>query len=148
MGLRERGRRLAGDEAGATLMLVLGVLSLASLLLTALLAFVTAYVHDGAAFQSRVDRVQKHRDAVDYAFNAIRNDNTVGREGTSSTWTMNGVTVTCTGASGSGVVQNSGRTDRTVTCTTPEISAQMRYFDRGGSGSGVLSELLWFKLLR
>lgn len=136
------------SERGGTLLLAIGILALTGIILSALIGFAQTYVHDGNAFQARTDRIQRHGDAVQYAFNAVRNNNAVGQAGGTSTWTYSGVSVSCTGDAGSGVASGSGRTDRTVTCQTSEIQAQMRFFDRGGSASGVVSELLSWKLLR
>ena len=139
-------RRRGEDQQGATLVLTLAVLMLSGVIFVGVMAFVTTYLRGGASYQSRTDRNQVHSDAVEFALAGVRIDNTLGRAGASSTWTYGGVTVTCTGDSGSGVVSGSGRTDRLVTCASSQVTAQIRYFDRGGSGSGVVAEVLSWKL--
>jgi hypothetical protein len=130
------------------LLVVLGTLVFAFTLVMALLGFTQTYLRSADSYQHRADTAAQHADAVRYALNAIRGDTTIGRAGTSSTWTYDGVAVSCTGDAGSGVAQGSGTTDRLVTCETELINAQVRYFDRGGSAAGVRAELLSWKLLR
>ena len=139
-------RRRGANEQGATLVLTLAILMLSGVIFVAMMSFVTTYLRGGASFQSRSDRNQVNSDAVEYALAAVRINNTLGRAGATSTWSYGGGSVTCTGDTGSGVVSGSGRTDRLVTCTSGQVTAQIRYFDRGGSGSGVVAEVLSWKL--
>ncbi len=136
-----------GAERGLVLLLVLAILLMTSLMLTVLVSYLSAGLHAGTAYQGRIDKVQRNADAVTFAVNAIRNNATLGRAGTTSSWIYNGVTVTCTGDAGSGVASGLGRTDRTVTCSTPVIRSQVRYFDRGGSGVGIVTEQLSWTVL-
>ncbi len=136
------------QEHGSVLLVVLATLMFGFVLVTALLGFTQTYLGTASAFQHRADTTARHSDAVRYALNAVRGDASVGRAGSTSTWTYDKLAVTCTGEPGSGVAQGAGTTDRLVTCETPLISVQVRYFDRGGSKGGVMCELLSWKLLR
>lgn len=127
---------------------MLATLTFGFVVVTALLGFTQTYLRSASAYQYRWDTAAQHSDAVRFAVNAIRGNATTGRAGSSSTWTYDDVMVTCTGDPGSGAAQGGGTTDRLVTCQTELISAQVRYFDRGGSASGVTSDLLSWKLLR
>lgn len=40
-----------------------------------------------------------------------------------------------------------GATNRLVTCATPVVRSQVRYFDRGGVASGVSAEVISWKAL-
>lgn len=140
------GRTGSGDGlasgSGLVLPAVLVVMLVVALLLAGIAAIVTARLDQGSDLQGRIDQVQLESDAVRYAANAVRNDNTIGRQGTSSSWTYSEVTVTCTGETGSGVVSGAGRTDRTVTCTSTKVRARYRFFDRSGAGNGTIMEQL------
>ncbi|MCB0977115.1 MAG: hypothetical protein KDB02_06610 [Acidimicrobiales bacterium] len=114
------------------------------LALAGVATLVTARLDQSRVLQARIDQVQKSSDAVRYASNAVRNDNTIGRQGNTSTWVYDGTTVTCTGETGSGVPSGAGRTDRTVTCSAPMVTARYRYFDRSGAGNGtIVDQLSW-----
>jgi Tfp pilus assembly protein PilE len=146
----DRTATAADGERGAMLILVMGVLLFASVLVLAVLSFLRSYVASASAFQARTDRTQANADAVQYALNIERNNQNLGRYGTATnttTWTYNSITVTCVGQPGSGAPQNSGYTDRLVVCSTPVISAEIRYFDRGGAGNGVVAELISWQVL-
>lgn len=137
----------SGRQRGAVLIIVLAVLAVASLTLAVLFGYVSGGMKAGGAYQSRIDKVQATADAIDFAVNAIRNDNALGRSGSSSTWSYGGVSVTCTGDAGSGVSSGAGRTDRTVTCANAVIRSQVRFFDRGGAANGVVVEQLAWTVL-
>ena len=142
-----RDKRSLQDERGAALVAVLGVLTIALLLLTALTTAVWVHLRAGNSYRVRTERIQEHTDAVDFAFNAMRNNNTYGRVGDSPrSWTYDGITVTCNPTdSSSGETSGVGRKDRTVTCSTSIITGTLRFFDRGGVANGIQSEVLSWK---
>ncbi|MCB1257664.1 MAG: hypothetical protein KDB26_11190, partial [Microthrixaceae bacterium] len=77
-----------------------------------------------------------------YTLAIVRDDLTKGREGQTETRTVAGVTATCVGQTGSGLISGAGRTDRVVACSTPSINTKVRFFDRSGDGPGVIEETL------
>lgn len=135
-------RRTRG-QAGVALTFVLVLVAVGITITLAALAFAMASTRAGTVYVKRDLARSRERDALDYLVQVIRPDLTKGVQGNVQTATVAGVTVTCTGESGSGQTAGKGRTDRTITCTTPSITARYRIFDRSGDRPGIIVETLW-----
>lgn len=132
------------DQTGVALVSVLAFTLVGTILLVAVLSFAFTGSRAVPAYRGRIDAVQANSDAMNLAIQAMRTDMSKGLDGTSSTYSYGTVSVTCVGEAGSGVVTGSGTADRTVSCsTTPEgLTTRVRFFDRSGSMSGALVEVL------
>jgi len=133
---RPRGQR------GATLAVVLILMTVGLILLVAALAFASVGFRSGSAYERRGQKIGSERDALDFLVQTIRPDLARGVAGDTRTATVAGVTATCTGEAGSGQVVGNGRTDRVIDCSTPSITARYRIFDRSGDQPGIIVETL------
>ncbi len=135
-------RRTRG-QAGVALTFVLVLVAVGITITLAALAFAMASTRSGTAYVKRDVARSQERDALDYLVQVIRPDLTKGVQGNVQTATVASVTATCTGESGSGQISGMGRTDRTITCSTPSMTARYRIFDRSGNQPGIIVETLW-----
>lgn len=136
---RDRCRR---NQRGATLAMVLILMTIGLILVVAALAFVLTGFRAGSTYEKRGQKIAAERDAMSYLVQTIRPDLAKGIQGDTRTATVAGVTATCQGESGSGVTQGAGRTDRVIECSTPSITARYRIFDRSGDQPGIIVETL------
>lgn len=136
------------DQSGIALSFVLILIVVALTITLSALAFAMTNMRSNVVYARRDVARSQERDALDYLVQTIRPNLTKGVQGDTQTATVAGVTATCSGESGSGVTSGAGRTDRTVTCTTPSITARYRIFDRSGDQPGIVVETLAFTTRR
>lgn len=141
-GSRQRG------QSGFALSFVLVLIVVAMTITLSALAFAMTSMRSGVVYARRDIARSQERDALDYLVQTIRPNLTKGVQGDTQTATVAGVTATCTGESGSGQTSGAGRTDRTITCSTPSITARYRIFDRSGDQPGIVVETLSFTTRR
>lgn len=148
-----RGRRVSADQRGIALPMVLAFIVVTTFITVAVLAYATTSMQLGKTIVDRNDQIAAERDALEYTLQVVRTDLNGGSvSGTSTiTRTVAGISAICSAAPDSGVTATTiiasgpiitGRTDRLVTCTTPSITTEVRFFDRGGSRAGVIEEIL------
>jgi len=134
--------RRARGQSGVALTFVLILIAVGITITLAALAFAMTSMRAGTAYVRRDVARSQERDALDYLVQLIRPDLTKGVQGSTQTATVAGVTATCAGESGSGQASGMGQKDRTITCTTPSITARYRIFDRSGDRPGIIVETL------
>lgn len=142
MARRRRG------QSGFALSFVLVLIVVAMTITLSALAFAMTNMRSNVVYARRDVTRSQERDALDYLVQTIRPNLTKGVQGDTQTATVAGVTATCTGESGSGQTSGAGRTDRTITCSTPSITARYRIFDRSGDQPGIVVETLSFTTRR
>lgn len=133
-------------QGGFALPAVLAFLVMGTILTMAVLSFSSTALGVDRDISNRNSELAAERDAIEYALASTRYDAAKGVGGTSQTYSVAGVEVTCTGVSGSGVEAGGGRTDRTVECATRSIRTTVRFFDRSGAKVGVMTETLSWKV--
>lgn len=133
-----RGR----DQGGFALPMVMAFMLLATAVALSALSYARSSMEAGNEAVAVNRQRSVERDALEYVLAVVRDDMSKGVAGQTEAATVAGVRAECVGQPGSGQTSGTGRTDRTVKCTTPSMTLLVRFFDRGGARAGVVEEVL------